>query len=499
MHAATSFRLRFLVAGLVVLAGCSGPTGSPNAAKLQPPRRIELPAHIRPLEAARAPADELPVVDESPNSRPIAVQYEQPRASAPPAADPASNSVREPIGPPAIQTASTMPNSAPARSEFVPIEIPPATAAPQASAWPALAASPAFVRTAATREGPALSSPVQQMTASPPAASLSAATSQQQTAAGPIGFQPSQGTTGGVASPPVGFGPPRSPTTASPMDIVCQRAMQMADQATTIAQRGMFHSAQADLLQALQLIAQAQDVQQGGTQHALALAAGLTALEESRDFAANNNRPSDAVDIASIAANHRTPVLKVGAPVSLSPIVAQQRYFAFAQEQLLIAAGGMPASSQVLYRLGRLQTALSAHDADPLAAHGPQAIVYHQAALASDASNWLAANELGVLYARYGQLPQARQLLLYSLRLHPHVQGWQNLAVVHRQLGETELAKLADNERQLLAPKSGESADAAGDMVRWVDPKTFAAAGGHDAQAPETRIATSGSNSTPRR
>jgi tetratricopeptide (TPR) repeat protein len=283
------------------------------------------------------------------------------------------------------------------------------------------------------------------------------------------------------------------------MDIVCQRAMQMADQASAIAQRGMFYSAQADLLQALQLIAQAQDVQEGGARHAAALAGGLTALEESRDFAANNNRPSDAVDIASIAANHRTPVLKVGAPVSMSPIVAQQRYFAFAQEQLMIAAGGAPASSQVLYRLGRLQTALSAHDADPLASHGPQAIVYHQAALASDAGNWLAANELGVLYARYGQLPQARQLLLYSLRLHPHVQGWQNLAVVHRQLGENDLAKLADNERQLLSQKSEASPDATNDMVRWVDPKTFAAAGGHDAQAPETRSAASGSSSTPRR
>jgi tetratricopeptide (TPR) repeat protein len=500
MHAATSFRLRFLAAGLFALAGCSGPTVATTPAKLQPPRRIELPAHLRPLEAAQASPDELPVVDESPNSRPIPVQYEQPRASAGPSVDLAANAVREPIGPPTMQTASAMPTAAPVRSAFVPIVVPPVTAAPQASALPPLAASPAFVQTAAPREGPALSPPVQQMTAPPTAASFSGAASQQQpTAAGPIGFQAGPGAAGIVASPPVGFSPPHSPTTASPMDIVCQRAMQMADQATTIAQRGMFHSAKADLLQALQLIAQAQDVQEGGTRHALALAAGLTALEESRDFAANNNRPSDAVDIASIAANHRTPVLKVGAQVSVSPIVAQQRYFAFAQEQLLIAAGGMTASSQVLYRLGRLQTALSAHDADPLAAHGPQAIVYHQAALASDAGNWLAANELGVLYARYGQLPQARQLLLHSLRLHPHVQGWQNLSAVHRQLGETDLAKLAENERQLLAQKSGEIAAAAGDMVRWVDPKTFAAAGGHDAQTPETRFAASGSNSTPRR
>ena len=37
--------------------------------------------------------------------------------------------------------------------------------------------------------------------------------------------------------------------------------------------------------------------------------------------------------------------------------------------------------------------------------------VFHQAALATDGGNWLAANELGVLFARYGQLAQARQIL----------------------------------------------------------------------------------------
>ena len=127
---------------------------------------------------------------------------------------------------------------------------------------------------------------------------------------------------------------------------------------------------------------------------------------------------------------------------------------------------------------------MSVHDADPLALHAPQSIVFHQAALATDGGNWLAANELGVLYARYGQLAEARQLLVYSVTVHPHVEGWHNLAVVHRRIGETDLAERAEAERLQLAQKAVKSAPGIGDTVRWVDPKTFAAGSSHDVQSP---------------
>ena len=48
--------------------------------------------------------------------------------------------------------------------------------------------------------------------------------------------------------------------------------MQIADQAAQMAQRGMFYSARAELMQALQLIAQALDVQEGASRHAAAAA-----------------------------------------------------------------------------------------------------------------------------------------------------------------------------------------------------------------------------------
>jgi len=127
---------------------------------------------------------------------------------------------------------------------------------------------------------------------------------------------------------------------------------------------------------------------------------------------------------------------------------------------------------------------MAAHDADPLASHGPQAIVFHQAALATDGGNWLAANELGVLLARYGQLADARRLLLHSVSVHPHVEGWHNLAIVHGRLGETDLAQRAEHERQLLARLGGKSSAESSEMVRWVDPQTFAASGGPDVHWP---------------
>jgi tetratricopeptide (TPR) repeat protein len=285
------------------------------------------------------------------------------------------------------------------------------------------------------------------------------------------------------------------------MQAVNQRAMQIADQATAMAQRGMLFSARAELIKALQLLTQAADAQEGTSRHAASLAAALVALAEAREFTAEAGRPGEAVNTPAVAARHRTAVLSAEEARSTSPIVAQQRYFAFAQEQLAFAAGQSACASQILYRLGRLQTAMAAHDADPLALHGPQAMVFHQAALVADASNYLAANELGVLLARYGQLADARRLLVQSVSLRPHLAGWQNLAFVHRRLGETDLANKAEHERKLLEQQNQKTPGGDTDMVRWVDSRTFAASPGGDVHWPastETKTAAAPTSATRR-
>jgi tetratricopeptide (TPR) repeat protein len=277
------------------------------------------------------------------------------------------------------------------------------------------------------------------------------------------------------------------------MHAVNQRAMQMADLATSMAQRGMLFSARGELIKALQLLTQAADAQEGTNRHTAALAAALVALAEARDFTTEAGRPGEAVDVPAIAARHRTPLLRTEQDRSISPIVAQQRYFEFALEQLTVAAGPSSCASQILYRLGRLQTAMASHDADPLALHGPQSMAFHQAALSADASNYLAANELGVLLARYGQLADAKRLLVQSVSLRPHRAGWQNLAFVHSRLGETDLAAKAEHEWKLLDQQNQRSPGDDTDMVRWVDSRTFAASPGGDVHWPasmDTKTAT---------
>jgi tetratricopeptide (TPR) repeat protein len=285
------------------------------------------------------------------------------------------------------------------------------------------------------------------------------------------------------------------------MQAVNQRSMQMAEQATSMAQRGMLFSARAELIKALQLLTQASDALEGTNRHAAALAAAILALDEARDFAAEASRPGEAVDVSAVASRHRTPLLKADDARSISPIIAQQRYFGFAQEQLALAAVQSAAASQILYRLGRLQTAMASHDADPLALHGPQAMVFHQAALAADGANYLAANELGVLLARYGQLADARRLLVQSVCAHSHLAGWQNLAIVHRRLGEGDLAEKAEFERKLLEQQNQKSPGGDTDVVRWVDSKTFAASPGGDVHwnaSPDTKTAAAPTAATRR-
>lgn len=275
-----------------------------------------------------------------------------------------------------------------------------------------------------------------------------------------------------------------SPVMSAAMSAVVQRAMHKADLASSLAQRGMLYSARAELVQALQLIAHGLDAETASPTHATALSTGLTAIEEARDFATQASAPTNATQVRVIAEGHRTKAFGQSDAVPTSPVAAQQAYLGLAQSQFIAAAGQVPAASQVLYRLGRLETAMAAHDADPLALHAPQAVVFHQAALATDGGNWLAMNELGVLYARYGQLNSAKQLLLASVQAHPHVEGWQNLAAIHRRLGETDLAKRAESERQGLAARPGASAASSSTPIQWVDTKTFAASGGQDAKWP---------------
>jgi len=288
--------------------------------------------------------------------------------------------------------------------------------------------------------------------------------------------------------PAVAAQPAHSPDAMQP---VAEQAAAMSRRAYTMAQKGMLFAAKNELVQSLGLVAQALDVQQATGTHAAALAAGLTALAEADDFSPQSGRDA-ALDVAVVARGHRTLILRESR--ELSPVVAQQQYFSFAQQQLAFSVGGVPAASHTLFTLGKIQMALAGQAAQSQSLHGPRAMVFYQAALSVDSHNYLAANELGVLLARYGQLHDARRALLHSVSTRPHVEGWHNLAIVHERLGEAELARLAENERQLLAGQPAAAKTSAEKLIEWVDPQTFAAHGGREPGWPQPTAAKKPTN-----
>jgi hypothetical protein len=471
-------RLAFVCAAMALLVAGWWQLATQDNAPVAP-GLFERPGQLRPLVPDVTPAREMA----RPHS--IAVLYQQPQATSPlqprivevaaPVERGSTSIIREPS---AVSHVVTEPAPPPARrSEFQPIAMPEPSQSPAAVPPPALAVRPNFSSPPTAGlivEPKSPPSPGPAVTVNEPVLPPAAMTA-------PVASDANKEFHAVPRAADRNVGP--TVADAAAMQIAAQRALEIADRASSMAQRGMLYSARTELLQSLTLLAQALDAQHGTTTHAAALAAGLRALEEARDFSSRSGRSAETVDVAQIAAAHRTPQLH-SAPLPNSPVVAQQQYFAIAQGQLATAVAGQPAGSQLLYRLGRLQTAMAAHDADPLALHGPQAIAFHQAALATDNRNWLAANELGVLYARYGQLADARQLLLHSVSIQPHVAGWQNLAAVHHRLGESDLAARAERERELLARQGQKSPAEAAGIVRWVDTKTFAASGGSDIRWP---------------
>lgn len=261
----------------------------------------------------------------------------------------------------------------------------------------------------------------------------------------------------------------------------------------SLGERNALYAARTEFIQALRTVAQAVDAQAGLPPKdpqacSQALVRGLEALTEADDFAPPGSRLDGDLDLQAIIAAHRTPACKNAPPTT--QLAALQAYFDYAGQQLSRAAAGSPVASQALTGLGKTYTTGKEAEADRLS--GAKAMVFHQAAVATDEQNHLASNELGVLLAKYGQWEAAKQSFTQSLRVRADAAAWQNLAAVHGKLGEQELARLALQERDLLTqgklPNSYSGLDGS-PTVKWVDPKAFAGPP-EEAQIPAKQIAS---------
>lgn len=257
---------------------------------------------------------------------------------------------------------------------------------------------------------------------------------------------------------------------------IAQQVAQHVDYGQDLADRGATHSARSEYMRALDVVAHALDAQQNSDYHRKALREALTALEEADDLTPHVEQ-GDAGWRRSVE-KHSTPVLKMPGTQNMHPFVAMQKYCEFAGQRLVAAMGNEPSASKALYGMARLELWMETPTTSQASLAGPRAIVLHQAALRVDANNFQAANELGVLFAKYGQFEQARAAFLHSIRVEPQPVTWKNLAKVSNLLGDRETAHAAKHQQQWLAKKlegtQGNPGGAYSMGVTMVDPITFA-------------------------
>ena len=241
-----------------------------------------------------------------------------------------------------------------------------------------------------------------------------------------------------------------------------------------LAERNAVYSARHEFTEALWLVAQAHDAAEGGGRHAEALREALEALAEVDDFHSPALRGAGPEALGQRLASHRSRVYAAGSPPPATAVAAAQCYYEFARGRLVEAVGQEPIGSLALYSLGRLLAAnATAGDATATQSDG-HAMTLHQAALLADHRNFLAANELSVLLARYGRYAEARDLLRQAVAVSPRPSLWHNLAVVHARLGEAQLAEAARMQMSLVQQGGTPHSLAARFDVRWLEPQTFA-------------------------
>lgn len=262
--------------------------------------------------------------------------------------------------------------------------------------------------------------------------------------------------------------------------VVRRRAEERIRYAFDLGARGAMCSARTEFIKALELVAQALDADEGVATHGGGLEAGLRALHEAEDFMPRDAQLDARWDLSHLVASHRTPVLKQAHLRETSLTAALQAYYGYATESLAHGGGHEPTASMALYGWARVEAASASgtSQADPLG--GAKAIALHHAALLIDAENHMAANELGVLLARYGQMREAKGVLEHSLAIAPRAETWRNLATVCQSLGDTAAATEADSHAQDLAQAAAAKGRSMGGMVRWVDAETFVHNSGPD-------------------
>lgn len=268
-------------------------------------------------------------------------------------------------------------------------------------------------------------------------------------------------------------------------DSVAQEAAHHVEYGKSLSRRGATYGARQEFFGALGVIARGNDLQTGGNAHTTALSRAMRALREVQDFAVRNAETQIGMNVSEILETHQTHIISANEAAIMTPVEAMQRYFTFAHQQLDFAGGSNVVVAEALFCLGKLHTVMAKHQPETLDV--AQAIVFHRAALSSDAQNYRSFNELGVLLARSGQLTEAESLFKKSLQIRPAPETWQNLAKTHDRQGEVGLAQLAQTEFSIAAQT--ELIQSPSTQITWLPQQAFNQVGPADFHESSTATA----------
>lgn len=250
-------------------------------------------------------------------------------------------------------------------------------------------------------------------------------------------------------------------------DADAQKAVHNIEYGKSLSRRGAAFAARQEFYASLRILAQSHDKQVGGVKYTQSLRNGIIALKEAEDFIVADTESQIGLKVANVIETHTTKIISPQSAQGMTAIEAMQRYFAFASHQLARAGGQNVVAAECFYCLGKLHSVQAKQGASASNLDVAKSLVFHQAAIAADGSNYRSLNELGVLYANSGRFEESKEMLKQSLRYHQLPQAWENLAVVHQRLGEQQLAELANREFQLTSAQQSHS------TIQWTDVNEF--------------------------
>jgi tetratricopeptide (TPR) repeat protein len=293
---------------------------------------------------------------------------------------------------------------------------------------------------------------------------------------------PVEGELSHLSLEPSGSRPPQRealPVRSEQLESIARQADQEIRHGFELAGRGAYYAARSEFIAALRLVAQGLDTDRQTTIHGKSLAAGLTALREAEDFIPRGSMIEANLDIPAIVASHITPALKNSDNSQTTSLSALKIYLTYAQEQFAASADGEFSGSMALRALGKLHDELATSQNAAFVATGPKAVVFYQAALLVAPQNYMAANDLGVMLARSGNLKDARDILEHSAAISRQSTVLNNLATVYQRLGYNDLAAQTKQQSLLAcqteqARRQSSSISAANGAVQWLAPDTFA-------------------------